>query len=97
MTLVAKKKVAVAVAHPMLIKNAAEKFDKLYEDKENPFYMLIGTDSIPHSKKITDKPWYKEINTSRFIAKAIYEIHTSGSVSQLHQPDCVEKLDLWVD
>ena len=41
--------------------------------------------------------WYKEINTSRFIAKAIYEKHTSGSLSQLHDPNCVKKLDLWVD
>lgn len=90
------KKVGVAVAHPMLIKDAAELFDKAYADKDNPFYMLIGTDSIPHSDKIKTKPWYKEIDTSKFIAKTIYEIHTSGSVSQLHQPDCVDKLDLWV-
>jgi ribose-phosphate pyrophosphokinase len=91
------KKVAIACAHPMLIGKAIEKFDKIYHDKENPFYMLIGTDSIPHNKKLLSKPWYKEINTSKFVAKAIYEIHTSGSVSQLLAPNCVKELDLWVD
>ena len=27
---------------------------KLYDDKENPFYKLIGTDSIPHNETITN-------------------------------------------
>ncbi len=90
-------KVAVAVAHPMLIGNAVEHFDKLYADKTNPFYQLIGTDSVPHKKSLLKKPWYKEINTSKFISKVIYEIHISGSVSKLHDSECVEKFNLWVD
>ena len=90
-------KVTVAVAHPMLIKNAVKHFDEAYKDRTNPFDLLIGTDSIPHKQEILDKPWYKEINTSKFIAKTIYEIHTSGSVTQLHKPDCVKDLDLWID
>ncbi len=57
---------------------------------------LIATDSIPQSKEVLNKKWYVEINTSRFVAKAIYEAHTSGSISQLQEADCVEKLDLWV-
>lgn len=89
------KRVTVACTHPLLIGKAIERFDKLYADKESPFYRLIGTDSI--HQELKDKEWYVELDTSKFVAKAIYETHISGSVSPLHEPDCVEKFDLWVD
>lgn len=90
------KKVSVACTHPLLIGKAIDRFDKLHADPTHPFQKVIGTDSIPHNKKLLDKPWYVELDTSRFIAKAIYEIHTSGSLTPLHKPDCVKKFDLSV-
>lgn len=90
------KKVYVACTHALLIGDAIKKFDEAYADETSPFYKLIGTDAIPHNGELKNKPWYEEVDTSKFIAKAIYEIHTSGSVSYLHNPECVEKEDLYV-
>lgn len=90
------KKAFVACTHPLLIGNAIEKLDALYNDPKHPFTKLVATDVIPHNGNIKSKPWYVEIDTSRFIAKAIYEVHTSGSLTKLHQPFCVGKHDLWV-
>jgi len=91
------KKAYVACTHPLLVGNAVETFDKLYHDPKSPFALLIGTDAVPHNGNIKSKPWYVEIDTSRFVAKAIYEMHTSGSVSRLHDPYCVEELGLWAE
>lgn len=89
--------VSIACSHPLLINDAIKKFDTLYKNKENPFIQLIGTDSIPQPKEVLKKEWYIEIDTSRFVAKAIYEAHTSGSISQLHEANCVGELNLWAD
>jgi ribose-phosphate pyrophosphokinase len=89
------KSVRVACTHPLLIGNAIEKFEKAYRDPENPFTELIGTDAIGHSSDIRNREWYTEIDTSRFIAKAIYEMHTSGSLSRLRNPFCVSEMNLW--
>lgn len=89
---------AYAVAtHPLLIDPAVEVFDTLYADPDHPFEGLVTTDSILHDDSILSRPWYHGVDTSRFIAKALYEIHTSGSLTQLHKPDCVEQLGLRVE
>ena len=89
---------AYAVAtHPLLIDPAVEDFDALYADPDHPFEGLVTTDSILHDDSILSRPWYHGVDTSRFIAKALYEIHTSGSLTQLHDPNCVERLGLRVE
>ncbi|MBD3209655.1 ribose-phosphate diphosphokinase [Candidatus Woesearchaeota archaeon] len=90
------KRVVAVCSHPLLTGDAVELFDKLYEDKKNPFQLLVGTDAIPHHKEVLGKPWYVELDTSRFIAKAVFEMHTSGSLTKLHDPFCVQRLGLWV-
>lgn len=90
------KEAYLGCTHPLLICDAIERFDKFYQDRKHPFKRLIGTDAIPQDDAIKERPWYVEIDTSRFIAKAIYEMHTSGSLTKLHDPFCVEKYDLWV-
>lgn len=86
----------VAATHPLLVKNALPNFDAMYKDKKHPFKGLITTDAILHKQEILENEWYHEIDTSRFVAKAIYEMHTSGSLTPLHEPSCIEQLGLWV-
>ncbi len=91
------KKAFVACTHPLLTGDAVARFDAAYNDPDNPFTLLVGTDAVPQTKEVLDKPWYYEINTSRFVAKAVFEMHTSGSVSALFKPFIVDELGLWVD
>lgn len=86
----------IACTHPLMTGKCIENLDKLYNDPKHPFKGLIGTDAIPHNGEVKNKEWYAEIDTSRFVAKAVYEMHTSGSVSMLHDPFCVDKHDLWI-
>ena len=93
-----KVKRAYAVAtHPLLIEPAVAVFDELYADQQHPFSGLVTTDAILHDPSITSRPWYHGVDTSRFIARALYEIHTSGSLTQLHKPSCVDTLGLRVE
>jgi ribose-phosphate pyrophosphokinase len=86
---------AYAVAtHPLLIDPAVDSFDMLYDDPDHPFAGIVTTDSILHDPAITSRPWYHGVDTSRFIAKALYEIHTSGSLTPLHGSGCVDTLGL---
>jgi ribose-phosphate pyrophosphokinase len=89
------KKVRVVCTHPLLIGNAVEKFEAAFRDPENPFSELIGTDAIAHGEKVRKCEWYTEIDTSKFMAKAIYEMHTSGSLSRLRNAHCVSEMGLW--
>lgn len=91
------KKVSVACTHPLLTGKAIEKFDEMYADKNNPFQRLIAADTVHHCPSITSKPWYVQIKTTKYLARVIYEINSSGSLTPVHEIDSVEKLDLWVD
>ena len=91
------KKVSVACAHALLTGKAIERFDIMYADKNNPFQRLIATDTVPHNGTLKNKPWYVELNTTKYLAKALYEIHTSGSLTPIHEMDSVEKHNLWID
>lgn len=87
----------VLTTHPLLIKNAVQILDKMYSDKNNPFNKLVGIDSIPQSQYVLDKPWFKQIDSSRYVADTIRRIHTSSSVSKLHSSTSVKELGLWVE
>ena len=91
------KRAYVACTHPLLTGSAVERFDAAFSDPDNPFSLLVGTDAVPQTKEVLAKPWYYEVDTSRFVAKAVFEMHTSGSVSSLFKPFVVDELDLWVD
>ncbi len=91
------KKVSVACSHALLTGNAIEKFDTMYNDKNNPFERLIATDTIPHNGTIKGKPWYIQLNTTKYLARVLYEIHTSGSLTPLHEIGAIEKFNLWVN
>ncbi len=90
------EKAILACTHPLFVGDAVDRFDRAYKDKDHPFSLLVGTDAVPQTEEVLKKPWYVEIDTSRFIAKVIYEMHTSGRVSKLFRPYVVEELDLWV-
>lgn len=89
------EKAYIGATHALLVKDAVQKFDKAYEDDNNPFCLMIAADSVLRNPEILNKPWYIELDTSGYIAKAIYEMHTSGSISALHDPTCVERFNLY--
>jgi ribose-phosphate pyrophosphokinase len=86
-----------ACTHPLLVENGVELLDSMYADKSHPFQGLITTDAIPHHELIRQKPWFHEVDTSRFIAQSIYEIFMSGSMSKLHDAEQVRDLGLYIN
>ncbi|MFC1697757.1 ribose-phosphate diphosphokinase [Nanoarchaeota archaeon] len=91
------KEIYVGVTFPIMGGNAIENIDKWYDGGKGKFKLLIGTDAITQNKEVLDKPWYYEINTSKFVARALWEIHTAGSVSKLYPPSSVDDLNLWIE
>jgi ribose-phosphate pyrophosphokinase len=87
----------IACTHPLLVGNGVELLDSMYTDKSHPFQGLITTDAVPHHELIRQKPWYHEVDTSRFIAQSIYEIFMSGSMSKLHDRKQVHDLGLYIN
>lgn len=83
------------ISHLIAAGEGVDFMDELYEDPDIPFKGIICSDSIPQPDYVLNKPWYLQEDTSKIIARAIYEIHTSGSVSQLYEPETIKKLNLW--
>ncbi|MBN1231730.1 MAG: ribose-phosphate pyrophosphokinase [Candidatus Coatesbacteria bacterium] len=88
--------IIAACTFATLVGNGVERMQRLYDNGNGPLKLLIGTDAIPQPNYVKYAPWYCELTISKLIAQAIYEIHTSGSVSQLYKPESVDEFGLWI-
>jgi len=86
--------IIVACTFPTLVGKGLETIERLYDNGKGKLKKLIGTDAIPQPDNILNAPWFFELSIAKLIAHAIFEIHTSGSVSQLYNPEAVDQLGL---
>ncbi len=86
--------IIVACTFPTLVGPGLQIIKDLYNNGQGKLKLLIGTDAIPQPDNILNAPWYCELSIAKLMAQVIYEIHTSGSVSQLYQPEAVDQLGL---
>ena len=74
--------------HPLLTGEATTRFQKLFDESEGKFKGLIGSDTVLHpSEYINERPWFDVVSTAEYMALAIYEIHTEGSINMLYNPN----------
>lgn len=67
-----------------LFTNGLEPFDKLYED--GMFDMLFSTNLIHLSQRLRDRPWFCEVDMSKYIALLVATLNHDSSISGLLSP-----------